>query len=309
MPLLTRKSVLAAKIETTVGTAIALSASDGACNIYDAKMTPDITADDRIGQGSFSRIPSVPGAYGGTCTFKTDLVGGSTDPFWGTVFLPACGYVGSGGAYSPVTGPPGGAGGVKSLTIGLYENGRVRKMRGCMGNAVFRMTAGKPVMVEFTFRGIFDTPADATILAPTYPTTRPLKFVSSSLAIGSWSPQVSEVVLDLGNNVILREDSSDPSGYVSAIITDMQPKGTMDPEAALVATDDPYGDWLGIVEAALAISLGTTDAGVDFDAPKCQITKVDDGDRNLIRTDPIEFQLNRSASAGDDHLVITFPQS
>lgn len=304
--LLRRKRTLAAKIETTVGEAETLANADGAFNIFDAKMVSDLENEERIGQGSFSRLPSVPGALGGTCTFTTELLGGSSDPKWATVFLPACGYVGTTGVYAPVTGAPGGSGGVKTITIGLYEDGRLKQMRGCMGNAVFKFTAGKKVMIEFTFRGIWDEPVDASILTPTYPTTAPLRFVSSSLAIGSWSPKASEVTIDLGNNVVLREDSADASGYVSAVVTDMNPTGTIDPEAELITDNDTYGDWLSRAEAALAIALGATNNGVDFDAPKLQFSKVDDGDRNLLQTDPITFQLNRSASAGDDHLTITF---
>lgn len=304
--LLARKSVLAAKIETSVGQAIALSASDAVFNVYNAKMKADISNDERTGQGSYSRIPSAPGARSGTCTFETDLIGGASDPAWASTFLPACGYVGTDGVYAPVTKAPGVSGGPKTLTIALYEDGRVKKLRGAMGTAVFRMQAGKAIRVAFTFRGIWDAPADASILTPTFVTTKPLRFASSAIAIGSWNPTVAECALDLGNNVIMREDSADVSGFASAAITDMMPKGNIDPEALLVATSDNYGAWLAGTEAALSIALGATGNAVAFAAPKLQFMSIDDGDRNLLRTDPIEFQLNRSASAGDDHLTITF---
>ena len=64
MPLLRRKSVLAAKIESTSGTAESLSASDAAFNVFDLTMTPTIAMTPRPSQGSFSSLPAVPELYG-----------------------------------------------------------------------------------------------------------------------------------------------------------------------------------------------------------------------------------------------------
>jgi hypothetical protein len=107
--------------------------------------------------------------------------------------------------------------------------------------------------------------------------------------------------------VVLREDASDPSGYFSAIITDRKVTGTLDPEASLVATEDTYGaQWLDRAQRAMAIQLGSGLNRVDLDAPKLQITNVQDGDRNKIQIDQVEFQCNRSAAAGDDEFTIDF---
>jgi hypothetical protein len=300
--LLRRKRVLAAKIEGTPGTAESLSASDAAFNVFNATMQPTITQEEREGQSAFSPLPSIPGALSGTCTFSIELTGGGSTPAWASTFLPACGLVESSGTFTPKSEGPGSN--VKTLTIGLYENGLVKKLRGAMGNAVFIFISGQRIMVEFTFTGIWVPPTDATILAPTYPTATPLRFVSADLTLGSYTPVMRELRLDLGNVVTLREDANDPSGYVSAIITGRKMVGTMDPESKLVATEDSYGKWLNLTERAMSINVGSTGNMVDFDAPRLQFTNLQEGDRNGIQVDTISYQLNRSAAGGDDELTI-----
>ena len=65
-----------------------------------------------------------------------------------------------------------------------------------------------------------------------------------------------------------------------------------------------YGKWLLRTEQALAIDLGSTNNSADISAPKLQFVIVQEGDRNANQIDDIEFQLNRSAPAGDDELEI-----
>lgn len=305
--LLLQKSVAAFEIEGTVGAAETLVDADGAINVYNMKITPDIENDEREGQGSFSQLYSVRGSLGATATFTTEMLGGSTDPLWATELLTACGWVGTTSVYSPVTGAPGGSGGVKTITIGHYEDGRMRSIRGAMGNAVFRMTAGKRILIDWTFRGLWVPPTDASMLTPTYPSTAPLRFLDANMTIGSWEPIISTMTLDLGNEVQLREDANDDvAGYRSAYIASRKPFFSLDPEAALVATKDLYGELLANTQAALAITLGATNNQVVIGAPKVQIRKIDDADRNRLRIDALEFQCNRNAAAGDDELTFTF---
>jgi hypothetical protein len=305
MPMLAKRRVLAAKIETTVGTAISLAAADATFNAFNVSIQPDIPFNAREGQGNFSGLTGTLDAYGGTAKFSMELTGGASIPAWATTFLPACGMVASSLVMSPQTNPPG-TGGVKTLTIGSYVDGIWRSIKGAMGNAVFRFEAGKRVMVDFEFKGIWVPPTDVAILAPTYTTVAPLRFVSSGLTVGAFAAKCANITIDLGNQVVLREDSADSSGFISAMITDRKMKGSMDPEAALVATRDNLGIWLARTEGALAISLGASTNGVAFAAPKLQLTNVQEANRNDIYTENLDFVLNRSASLGDDELTITF---
>jgi hypothetical protein len=164
---------------------------------------------------------------------------------------------------------------------------------------VFRFDAGKRIVAEFTFTGIWVAPSDVAVISPTYPTTAPIRFVSSSLAIGSWSPKVASMTIDLGNEVILREDSSNSSGYSTAIITGRRVNGEIDPESSLVADDDPYGDWLSLTEASLSCTCGSSGNQAAFTVEKAQFTTLQEGERNGLHTDAVQFQGNRNAGAFD----------
>lgn len=306
MPLLRRVRVLAAKTETTVGTAISLSGTDGAFNVFDATIVPNIDSEQREGQGGFSHLASVPGLRQGTCTFKTELSGDGSGgvPGWASTFLPACGWVDSTGTFSPKSEAPGSN--VKTLTIGLYENGLYKQLYGAMGTFKVTFTAGRIAMVEWTFTGIYSEPSDAAIIAPTYPTTAPFRFYAETLTLGSWTPTLEQLTLDAGNEVIAREDASKESGILSALVVGRRVTGSMNPEAVLVATANHVNKWLARTEEALTVELDNGTDRITFAAPKCQRTNVVEGDRNGNQTDEIEFQCNRSAAAGNDELTIAF---
>lgn len=306
MPLIRRRRVLAAKIEETVGTAITLSAADGTINCYNANIEPTIQYLEREGQGSaLSPLPGTLAAYSGTATFSVALIGGASAPAWATTLLTACGMKHNAGTFTPESKPPELNGsGAKTITIGSYQDGRYKQLFGCMGNAVFNFVAGQLVMIDFTFFGLWSTPTDVAMIAPTYDTVAPLRFVSSSLAIGSVHPKVSAMTIDLGNQIALRQDPGTSTGLHSAVIVGRRMRGAMTIESSLVGTYDPHGDWLARTERQLSFTLGTPGNQVAFTAPKMQITNVRPGDIDGVDADVLEFQFNRSAAAGDDELSI-----
>ncbi len=171
------------------------------------------------------------------------------------------------------------------------------------------LETGKAAMIEFTFTGVWVAPTDAGIISPNYPAQLPIRFANSTMTIGgSWSPCVQSVEIDAGNEVVGREcqTSSDGSGYINAIITDRNVVGTINPEAELVATEDVYGDWIAHNENALSIALTDGTDTITIAAPKLQYTNIQDGDRNGIIIDEIEFQCSRNSDAGNDELTIDF---
>lgn len=308
-PLLRKRRIVAAKTETTVGTPISLAAADATYNCFDSEIQNNSDNDDREGQSAFSRLPSVAGQQIGVAKFKTELIGGTpTAPAWMTTLLPACGVYGAALIYSPTTNPPG-SGNVKTVTIGMYEDGLFKSIAGAMGNAVFTFTAGKRIMIDWTFTGVWQPPSDVALIAPTYSTVTPIRFVSSSLLWGSWTPRVGEMSFDLGNDVQMREDGASAGGLLSAVIVGRKPMVKMDPESTLLASGagqgDVYGRWLAGTEAAMSWSCTSGSTTVAFSCPKAQLMKVTEADRNKIQIDQAEFQLNRGAAAGDDEFTIT----
>lgn len=304
--MLYKKRVFAAKVETTPGTAESLTATEGVFNAYVPVTQPDIPFEEREGQGAFSPLSGVPNARSGTVNFEVDmLLGSGALPTWASVLLPACGFVEDTGVFAPVTESPGTN--VKTLTIGTYEDGMFKRIKGAVGNPVFTFTSGMNVRVAFSFTGIWVPPTDVAIIAPTYPTTAPLRFAgATALTLGAATPKIQQMTLDFGNTITLREDATDISGYSTAIITGRRITGSINPESVLVATKDYYGEWIARTEQALALTLSQGGLSVAFAAPKLQWTNVQGGDRNGMAIEDLSFVLNRSAAAGDDELTITF---
>lgn len=299
MPLLKRVRVLAAKVETTPGTAVALSAADAAFHVYDVEINPDISVGERMSSGSFGSLAAPQSGRGGSVTFKINPYDGATVPDWATTFLPACGLVNSLGTFTPTAEAPGSN--VKTLTIGVYENGLYKQLRGCAGTFSISCPTGQMAEMTFTFTGIWDDPSDVAIIAPTYPTDLPLRCADIPFAFGTWNPCIANFSFDLGNNVILRQCTTDASGYDNAMITDRAPTGQFDPEGALVAGYDVYADFKAATERAIAYSIPGATLDLAFNLTSCQITNIQEGDRDGIQIETVDYRVN-----GDDFtLTIT----
>jgi hypothetical protein len=309
--LLRRRSVFAAKLETTVGTPIALGAGDGVFNARDFMITPNIPIERREGQGGFNYHKGVPGGMQGTCVITHDIAySGSAIPNWATTLLPACGFVATGTAFNPVTAGPGTTSAdPRTLTIGQYHDGKLRQLSGAMGNAVFSFPTGMPAFVTFTFTGKYaENESAATLLAPTYPTDASLRFADGSIAWASANLCTSSATIDLGNSVIMREcaEADNRTGFKSAIITNRQPLITADPEAVLVATQDRDAQWLEMTTGVLAITLnGSGTSTLVFNVPAAQLENKQQGNRNDMITDDLIWLATKDTNP-DRELAITF---
>ena len=311
MVLLKRKRVLAAAIESTIGTPEVVDASDAAFNIYNAMIQPQIEFEEREANGSFDYLPSIAAGQIGVATFRTYLEwdGTATEPSWADTFFPACGFVKSGQVYTPRTEAPGTN--VKTLTIALYEDGVRKAIAGAMGTAVVTLPTGKMGYIDWTFTGVWQPVTDATILAPTYPTDRPMRFAGGLAEWNNFNLCVESAVIDFGGAVEMRECPTTEAGYLSAIMTNRKMTVKVNPEATTVAAQDRWGSFLASTELALEIDVagpagGSSDAVLSFDAPKAQIMNIQEGDRKSLVTDEIDFQLNRNGSTVDQALSITF---
>lgn len=305
MTLLKQKRVLAAKVETTVGTAISLAGADAAFNAYDVMIQPKINFQQIEGQGGFGYLPSVPEAYIGEATFKTPLsFNGTTTPTWASVLLPACGFVETTQVFNPVTEAPGSN--VKTLTIGCYLDGVFKSICGAVGNVKFVLPTGKMAYAEWTFSGAWITPTDVSILTPTYPTTEhSFRASGGASSFNSVGLCFENVTIDLGNVVTARECTTNASGIHSFIITGRNPTITANPEAKLVATRDSYGNMLSRTEGIFTTTL-SGNGTLAFSAPRAQITSISEADRNKLVTDEITWQCNRNGTTVDRELAITF---
>lgn len=309
MVMLKRKRILAAKIEATSGTAETLAAADAAFNAYNVAIQLEIEKTPREGQGSLGHLSSVTGAHKGKVTFSIDLGwdGTATEPLWADTFLPACGLVKTVNTFRPSSSVPSTS--VKTLTIGVYEDGMFKSIRGASGNMKLICEAGKMVTAEFEFSGIWVAPTDVALLAPTYPTVAPLRYARGVTTFNSVDLFAQSVTLDLANTITYRESAAanNVSGYISTVITNRRPTITVNPEAKLVGTRDDFGQFLASTEAILLYEIaGPTTSKIVITAPKASMESIAEGDRNMLQTNDITFLCGQNGSTADQEIELVF---
>jgi hypothetical protein len=306
MTLLKRKRVLAAKIEATPGTAEALTNAEASFNVYNLIAQQEIELETREAQGGFGMLNSVVGGYKGRITFSCDFSwdGTATEPSWADTFLPACGWVKSGQVFTPRTEDVGTN--VKTLTIAIYQDGVRKILAGAVGNFQLVCPTGRTAVCNFDFQGIWQEPTALSILAPTYPTAKGLRYASSTTTWASNALCLENITLDSGNTIVMKECGSTVSGYDHGLITNRVVTVTGNPEAS-VARLDRYTGFVAMTEDALTWSLdGPTNAVAVLAAPKAQIVAITEADRNMIVTDEITWQCNRNGSNIDQEISLTF---
>lgn len=317
MVMLRRRKVMAAKIESTVGTAETLAAADGAFNIYNAGIQATPAFEQREGQNSFGYLSSQRGPKIGEATFRTMLEwdGSGTEPSWAETFFPACGWVNSSGTYTPRSEAPGSN--VKTLTIGTYQDdgnsGIVFKsIKGAVGNFQITLPTGRPGFIDWTFTGVYvEDPGSVSAIAPTYPSDTQLRFSGGLAEWNGVNMCVEQAVINSGNEI---QPIFCPTGdgYSHYIISNRRPTITANPEAVTRSTQDRWTAMLeNLNEYALELDCGgpsgtSSDAVLSFDAPKAQIISMSEATRENLVTDEIEWQCNKNGATADQELSIVF---
>jgi len=306
-PLLSKQAIFGAKLETTTGTPISLSASDCAFNIFDLKTTPTIENTERPGQSAWAPLPGVPGARSGTMEFRGEVVGlGSSGvPAWG-LLLQAAGFAVSSQTYVPSTGSASYA----SLTMNHYLDGRLFQIFGAVCESLtIKGKAGQKADIDFKFKGVWSPPTSVALVTPTYPTAIPPRVATATLTVGGTAlVQVGEFEIAVENKVALREDVTTASGYHSAVITEQKIMFKVGVEAQALGTRDDFAVHLLGTTAALNLVVGSSANNIlTVTAPALQLNKVPElGDRDGVLLDMLEYVSVRAVAAGDDNLQAVF---
>jgi hypothetical protein len=299
--------LLAAETEATPGTAETLAAADATFNAYNVVFNQNVAMEERQAPGAFGRMVSVPGARIATITFSVDAAwdGTATEPSWADTFLPACGWVKTGQVFTPRTESPGTN--VKTLTMGVYNDGLLWLCRGAAGTFQAVNPTGRSSVFNFTFTGIWSSTTDVAILSPTYATALPLRYANSVTQWNGVDLCLENITMDSGNVVTGIECADNESGYEYFMVTDRRVSVTANPLTRLVSGQDRYNKLLDMSEHALTWDLdGPTNSKLTFAAPKAQIVSINPGDRNGTTIDEIEWQCNRNGSTIDQEASITF---
>jgi hypothetical protein len=197
-------------------------------------------------------------------------------------------------------------GGITSLTLGNYEDGIRKLIKGARGNVKFPFKVGEPVMMDFDFKGAEQAIADIALLSGvTFESTKPPVLLNAAFTIDNYAARVNELNIDMGNVLSARDDVNDAKGILSFLIADRNLTGSLKTEMVSAATYDFYAKLAANTEVALDFILGSvTGNKFRFYAPKLQFTKIDDEDASGRQLISVSFCLNGTPGLKDSEFVI-----
>lgn len=298
-PIVAHKKQLAAKVETTKGTAEALTGADAVDIVINPEFE-DITEKERERRNLAGYHPGVLAQRVGRITFEKELSAGSATPGWAAKYLTACGLGYATGAYRrDARHPLISASTVNTLTLGLYQDGVFHRLHGAMGTCVISGEAGKVARARFTFTGKYVKPSDVALLAPTYETPALLRLADAAFAVGAMAPKISRFELDLGNEVEPFHDASHEDGILYYMIADFQTRLKVDPIMSLVAEQDVYGLFDESTESAVSIACKNGANTATIAMTKAEVVEL----KRQVRNKLVVWDLSLGDNAADVNIT------
>lgn len=316
--MLTRKGVILAKSEVTYGTDPTPTVAANAILIKDMDIKPTGAVIERdFLRSSLSPFKFVRGLREVDVTFKTEIKGTGTAGSlpatgWEGVLFKSCGMretitTGTSVVYTPLSSS------FPSCTLYAYKDGIYHKITGCRGTFKLRFEVGKYVEAEWTMKGLYAAPTDATPAAQTFSSVVPPVVLAAGLTIigppdtpATYSPVATVLEIDINNSLASRKSINATDGIVEQIITGRTPQGSLDPETVTEATHPFWTAWSAGNDYALNIGpIGSTAGNIlSVDAPVIQYQDISYADRDGLLTYSVPFRC--AGDDGDDELVITF---
>lgn len=308
MPMLMRRRVILAKIETTYGTDSSPTGSANAILVRNLTINP-------ISSQVVSRDLVRP--YLGASTqliaerhvevdFEVEVAGAGTAgavPAYGPL-LRACALsqtvaAGASVGYAPIST------GFESVTIYYNGDGVQHKLTGCRGTVEFSFVAGQIPVMKFKMVGLYNAPADVTLPTVDYTAFQTPVAVNtqntSAFQFFSYAGILQSLTLNMTNTVNYRTLIGNE--YVQ--ITDRKVEGTAVFEAPTIGTKDFFTTAIGTALGNLTLTHGTT-AGNKFQlaSSNVDITQPTYTDDNGVIMLSVPFVAIPS-SAGNDEVSFT----
>jgi hypothetical protein len=300
-PLLWKKRVIKVKLEANMGTKVS---TDQAILVSNLKINPTAPFIERGGTGLYRGhdVKGVIGAQSGKCTFSVEMRGtGSGGCELGlAILLQACGLIKSSEAYTVHSVHSSD----KTISIDVWEDGKLKGLAGASGTFTFHFLAGQRVVLDFDFDGIWQAPTADALPTWTPSTVLPFMGKSGTFTLDSNAIKISKFDLDIGSKVVPREDVCAVSGIAYYMVADILPMASFDPEADLVAGYDYHGIWLASTEKVIAVVAKNSTDKCTIAIPKFQTRELPEGERNGIMIHEISGQCDHSS--GNDAVSLTF---
>lgn len=211
--------------------------------------------------------------------------------------------------------------GMETLSADLFEDGKRLRAKGMMGNVEFIGDHGDVVKARFTLTGIYDSMADVAV--PTNANEShyiPPTFIGKDIRLAtieaspkfygrdSFTPYLNGAInrmsVNTGNDVQLRENSFETTGFTFAQIVDRSPTGSMNPDEIASSVFD-FVNYLRTGQSIrLKAFLGTFGTGetlagdgntIDIIAPGIVFTGLSDEERENVHS----WGLNFDVTGGD----------
>jgi len=195
---------------------------------------------------------------------------------------------------------------VPSLTMGMYEDGVRKLLKGCRGTAKFNFKIGEPATVDFSFKGVEAGVIDTPLLTGlSFDDVVPPVLLNAVMSCDDVSLNIGELDVDIANTLAPKDKIDDQKGILSFMITERDTQGSFNPEMVLVATHDFYDKWFSNTPMVLDMAYGETVGNkIRVYAPSIIYNKVDDADRDGIQLAQTAFDVTGSMEPGDDELAI-----
>ena len=194
----------------------------------------------------------------------------------------------------------------ESTTIYYYQDGKLKKLTGCLGTYSINLTNGDYGKISFTITGHDAGETDDAIVVQTVYSTIPPAVLNSAITINAYAGKFSSLNIDAGNNIVTPDEIGTTDGYGQIRIINRDVNGGFDLEDPLVATHNINTLLKNGTLMALTIpSIGSTQYNrYNLSLPKCYYRDIGQGDKDGIRTRDITF--GATINSGDDDMSIVF---
>ena len=302
---LAERGVLAVAVEDTKGTLKVPTTADGAIEVYDVSYDPRVDHHERNPmRRSLSRPEGVPEKEIVEVTFRVPVKGhpaAGSRPEWDKLMRGCATAVtvvgGTSVAYKPVTDTAL----QENVTIFVYRDGVVYKAKGCAGNVRETVRQGGIPMWEFSFMGVYEPEATASVPAVTYLLLRPPAVKALTLSYRSVNLRATGYDFDMGNEITAIDNAGAASGVDHFVVTDRDPTISVDPKLEALTTFDFWSNLVSGASGEFKCILGSTVGNIHtFLASLCQITEAPEADQNGVLIRNLTLKPRELTSAGDD---------
>lgn len=312
--MLTRRTVILAKRETTYGTDPAIAPSVDGILVYDVDI--DIKGEKLerpVLRDTLSPMPHVIGMKECSLTFKAELKGIGATTSIGTFelddLLSGCGfdtgvYTGTTTVYSLKSSESD----LKSVSFIVNLDGNMHKILGARGSVKFNLQAGRYGECEFSFMGLFNPVASGTLYdLSAISNVKPPIVYNSSFQIAGFSPVCSAAEIDIGNDIVRRDSLNATYGVSGFRLTGRTPKLSWDMDAVAESSNGTWADWEGSVVDTFGIQIGSNATNIIKMSGYFEYDQNKYGDQDGVRKyDCVASLVSSDVNSQDNELTITF---